>query len=469
MTIDRFCSATAASQQLKAGDITPQQLKDTLLEGIATDDTKIKSFLFTDNAPSPVRPNSLLGGLPISVKDQYHIADTPCSFGMQEQPISSVTAPVISTLLEQGATLLGKTSLPPFAMDFQTNNKRLGFCNNPWNVDYTSGGSSGGGAAAVAAAMSFADIGSDLAGSLRIPASFCGVYSLLPSEGALSNQGMFVDPDEQIAHFARPGPIVRTAEDLRLLWQGLSGKGKDVTSLDTDELARPLRIAFWKALDELPLDLEISQAMDNALTLWQEAGVSLQQDKPENFNFNECWRWYGQIMGYEIAGLLNIFQRWLSILTGGAYSRLSPHFFANVIKGYRRNASHYGDALSNRQRLIAHSEAFFQHYDAWVLPVTCCKVFKHMAPTSEHGPNRTYQQPLIINGLEVNYLDALTAYTTPISLIGHPVVTMPIGVDQHGMPIGIQLVGKMNGEEQLIAVAEKLSQHISMPRCPSWL
>lgn len=91
-----------------------------------------------------------------------------------------------------------------------------------------------------------------------------------------------------------------------------------------------------------------------------------------------------------------------------------------------------------------------------------------MAPTSEHGPSRDYREPIMVNGLEVNYFDALTAFTTPVSLIGHPVVTIPIGLDRNGLPIGIQIVGRMNKESELISIAEELSKHTQIPDCPAF-
>ncbi|CCO46337.1 putative Amidase [Vibrio nigripulchritudo SOn1] len=462
---DRVLSATQACKQLRKQVATPQELKTQLLDEISRKDPKLRAFLFANNAVASSQSNTLLCGLPISVKDQFHVAGTPCSFGLEKRVQSETTAPVIENLLRQGATLLGKTSLPPLAMDFQTSNKLTGVCKNPWNTSYTSGGSSGGGAAAVASGMSYVDIGADLAGSLRIPASFCGVYSLMPSEGAVSNKGIFLDPKTTVSHFARPGPIVRTPEDLLLIWGAIIGSERSY--IERKDENQPIRLAIWDEIEELPLDREIFVQMNEISSKWQESGVSLQRDKPSCFDFSDCWRLYGQIMGYETSGIMNPFIRWISILSGKTNRKLSPYFFSNVIRGYKRKKADYELALAQRQQIIQYAESFFEKYDAWVLPVTCSKVFNHMSPTSEKGPNREYHKPLSINNIDVNYLDALTAYTTPVSLIGHPVVTMPIGTDSNGLPIGVQVVGKMNDEHRLIAIVERLSKQIQMPVCPS--
>lgn len=451
-------SAAQACERLQQGTETPQHLKQHLLNRITRLDPELGAFIYQDQTPAK-QGTSLLAGLPISFKDQFHIKELPCSFGLAQATLSEVTAPVVEKLFQQGASLLGKTSLPPLAMDFQTSNKIRGFCNNPWNQEYTTGGSSGGGASAVASGMSFVDIGTDLAGSLRIPASFCGVYSLLPSEGALTSQGILMKPELSLPHFARPGPIGREPQDLALIWQALKNESK----ADTGE---HLKLAYWQQADELPLDSDISKLMDKALGQWQEAGHQCYHTKPEHFSFTDCWQTYGHIMGFETSGLMNPFIRWLSILSGKNSRKRSPNFLNNVIHGYRRNRNEYARVLKQREFVIQHCQTFFQQFDAWILPVTCCLAFKHMLPSSEQGPNRDYKTPLIVNGLELNYLDALTAYTTPISLIGHPVVTMPIGLDKNGLPVGIQLVGKMNGEAKLLQIAEVLSKHINMPTCP---
>lgn len=454
-------TAVQACESLRQGTKSPQQIKQHLLNRVTQLDPKLGAFLYQDHTQA-MATSSPLAGLPISFKDQFHIEGSPCSFGLPRTTMSEFTAPVAEELFRQGASLLGKTSLPPFAMDFQTNNKIRGFCNNPWNQEYTSGGSSGGGATAVASGMSFVDIGTDLAGSLRIPASFCGVYSLLPSEGALTNQGIFVKPELSLPHFARPGPIAREPQDLALIWQALTAE----TRID---LGEQLNLAIWQQAEDLPLDSDISNLINQATTSWQSAGHQCHQTKPEQLSFASCWRTYGKIMGFETSGLMNPFIRWLSILSGKSSRKRSPHFLANVMQGYRRNKNEYRLALKQREGLIQHCQEFFEQYDAWILPVTCSVAFRHMQPSTEHGPNRDYKTPLMINGQELNYLDALTAYTTPVSLIGHPVITMPIGLDSNGLPVGIQLIGKMNGETKLLQIAEELSKYIEMPTCPALL
>ena len=138
-----------------------------------------------------------------------------------------------------------------------------------------------------------------------------------------------------------------------------------------------------------------------------------------------------------------------------------------MISGYHRNKKRYQKHIKQRQKIIASTHAFFEDIDVWVLPVTCNIAFKHITPNREHGPNRDYFDPITINSTNLNYYDALTAFTSVTGLIGHPVITMPIGLDRNGIPIGVQLVGKMNGEQALLHAACQLYQNIHFPNCPA--
>ncbi|MFT5708712.1 MAG: amidase, partial [Oceanospirillaceae bacterium] len=332
-------SAVQTVEKLNTRELSAHQVLDFLNKRIDLLDPKLNAFLYRCTAEvSDNKASTILAGLPISFKDQYHIEGLPCSFGMPKAKSSAYTANLVQVLLDNGANILGKTSLPPFAMDFQTSNEMRGFCNNPWNRLYTCGGSSGGGAAAIASGMSLIDFGTDLAGSLRIPASFCGVYSLLPSEGRLSNEGIFVDESQNIDHFARTGPITRTIEDLDFIWRVLM----DTRPLEENAVnTRDLKIAFWQQAENLPVDQDIITAMNDTLDQWRANGHNCRLTKPTELSFSECWQVFGEMMGYEVAGLMNPVIRWFIILTSGKSIKNSPNFIKNVIQGYRRNNKSY--------------------------------------------------------------------------------------------------------------------------------
>ena len=196
------------------------------------------------------------------------------------------------------------------AMDFQTYNKLHGRTDNPWNKDYTVGGSSGGGAAAVAAGMSFVDIGADLAGSLRIPASFCGVCSLMPSAGQLSVEGsmtLLEQANVVLDYLPRVGPIARKVADLSLIWQTLTNS----TSIVKSEA----RIAILPEMDDMPLHPQIRKAMQQIEQhLADQPQVSVETKAPADFDWKQAWHAYGIIQGHQLGAMLSPFQRFISRL-----------------------------------------------------------------------------------------------------------------------------------------------------------
>ncbi|WP_122075534.1 amidase [Pseudophaeobacter sp. EL27] len=455
-------SATQIVKGLKSGELTAHQVTQSQLDRINRLNPEINAIVATNEKPDNDMFGSL-AGLPITLKDQIHLKGMTCTFGSEQHKDfrPTRTAPVVERLLSAGAHVIGRTNLPPFAMDFQCSNPLFGTTNNPWNIDYTTGGSSGGGAAAVAAGLSFLDIGTDLSGSLRIPASFCGVFSLLPTENALPNDGMMANGAAPLRHFARMGPIARTPEDLDLAWAHMS----EPTGEAEKEFVMP--DAFW-SVDSAGIEVcdGIRQCFENAAKEWRKSGFQVSQGQPKHFDFSRARRAFGEIMGFETGELIPASVRFLARLFGRSSARRSPAFIANVMLGYRHNQKRYDDALAEKAVLSEAVDAFLGENGIWLLPVTAVSAFKHMAPTSDRSGIRDYANPLFINGQPVNYFDAMTSFVTPISLTGHPVVTLPLGQDKNGLPIGAQLIGKKGQERHLIQTAKFLYDVLKKADCP---
>ncbi|MCY6383280.1 amidase [Hoeflea prorocentri] len=448
-------NATDVLAALKAGKTTQQEMLGSLSARRQAVEPHIKAFIHICDPVAPASIETPLAGLAITVKDQIHVAGMPCTFGVKERrpPVPENTASAVQRLVDAGATVIGKTSLPPFAMDFQTSNDLVGTTNNPWNLAYTAGGSSGGGAAAVASGMSLADIGADLAGSLRIPASFCGVFSLLPGAGALSGDGMLKKEGAQLRHFARIGPIGRSVDDLALLWAHMSQTVQPAVQDDN----RQIRLAVSDGASVMPVESRVRQVFGDAIGAFSASDVNVTSALPENLLVYASWSAYGTIMGHETGALMNPVQRFLARIFGRSAARQSPRFLAPVHNGYRRNKAAYRHALDRQAMVTRDLEAFLDAYDALLLPVCCVGAFEHREPGSVTGPVRNYTEPFDIDGKPVSYLDALTSFATPVSLAGNPVVTMPLGLDRLGLPVGAQLVGKTGHEWQLLDVARRLS------------
>lgn len=446
-----FLSATEVISKLASAELTIAQVTESIRQRINTENPSINAFdsLADDIVALQDGP---LNGLPISIKDQIKVAGMPCNFGLDKSNNmpAQQTATAIQRLLDAGVSIIGKTNLPPYAMDYQSFNKRIGWTNNPWNTEYTAGGSSGGGAAAVAAGMSYLDIGADLAGSLRIPAAYCGVFSFLPSEGALESDGMLAG-DGVLAHFARMGPIARNVEDLMLAWSALS------TTESPKKHPKHIKLGIYEAADTDVVDERIQQTFIEAHSLFEVGGIALLPAQVDCILHDEAYRCYGEIMGYETGELLPPILRWLGYFMGRAAAKRSPNFLRHVHSGQRHSQTRYKKALLTRDQIQTTFDSQFAEYDAILLPVARVATFKHRVPASDRNGIRDYREPFHIGDHEVGYLDALTDFTTPTSLVGNPVVTIPLGIDDRGLPIGAQLVGKRGADWDLLHIAKKLS------------
>ncbi|MGJ8527963.1 amidase [Maritalea sp.] len=399
-----------------------------------------------------------LKGLPVSVKDQFHVAGKTAQFGMSTLPraASKQNATCIQNLLNSGATVIGKTNLPPLAMDFQCLSGNGVRTNNPHNLEYTTGGSSGGSAAAVASGMSLLDIGADLSGSLRIPAGFCGVMSLLPTEGALPTGGMLVDPARKLAHFARPGPIARTADDLWLGFCALRGDQQMPDAL-SELNAKGNRIAVWDQRFEDPVDQDTG-------AIFQKIGAKLEASNlqveclSQNIFDTSSAHLFGRIMGFETGELMSFIQRKLARFFGRSAEARSPRFLKPVQDGYKHDRKDYADALSAQKKLTSERAKQLDHVDAILAPLCPVAPFKHIAPSSDHNGLRDYQHHFDVDGRKLSYLDCVTYYTTPVSLLGLPVVTIRVGTSSAGLPIGAQLIGKAGQERELLELAKLIER-----------
>ncbi len=458
-------NATAIVAALKAGTTTQQDVLASLEKRRHNHEPSINAFIHICDTTETSSIDTPLAGLPISVKDQIHVEGMPCTFGLKEKRpfVPARTATVVQRLADAGARIFAKTSLPPLAMDFQTSNDIVGVTGNPWDQARTAGGSSGGGAAAVASGMSFADIGADLAGSLRIPAAFCGVYSLLPGAGALPGDGMLKGEGLVLRHFARIGPIARTVDDLALLWAHMGG---GVEPPNGESGSAELRLAVSNGSEVLPVERRVGCVFDDAFAELRNNGARVTHALPERLFCDDSWTAYGTIMGHETGAMMNPVERMLARQFGRAAARRSPRFLTPVHEGYRRGKAAYCQALDRQKTVAEDLSAFLQHYDALLLPVCSVGVFEHRKPTSVTGPVRDYAEPFEIDGEPMAYLDALTAFATPVSLAGNPVVTMPLGLDDRGLPVGAQLVGKAGCEWQLLDVARRLSAMLPQIAAP---
>jgi amidase len=260
--MDAFATATDMLEALRTRQVTSQELLDLHLRRIERYNPRLNAIVIpnTDARQTAVAADAArahggaqaLLGLPLTMKDCLYVAGLPTTGGVPErrQTIADADARIVARVRAAGAVLLGKTNVPPYAADWQAANPLFGRSNNPWDLTRTPGGSTGGGAAAVAAGLTPLEFGGDFAGSIRVPAAFCGIYGHKPSETALPPSGHFPGlnaPNAAIA-MAVQGPLARSAADLELAFNIIAGPdvGEDVAWRLDIPPARHQRLAQYR-------------------------------------------------------------------------------------------------------------------------------------------------------------------------------------------------------------------------------
>ena len=235
----RFNTAEDLCQQIRAGELSSVEVLTALIERIEKFDGAINAVVARDferalqKARAADRERSRVGadsigrlhGLPLTVKESFNVPGLATTWGMEPHKtnIADQPAAIVQRLEAAGAIIFGKTNVPTGVSDHQTSNPLFGTTNNPWNIDLTCGGSSGGSAAALAAGFTSLEVGSDLAGSLRVPAHFCGVYSHRPSYGLVPQSGHSLKGRSATTDITAIGPMARSVADLRLLLDVIMG------------------------------------------------------------------------------------------------------------------------------------------------------------------------------------------------------------------------------------------------------
>lgn len=393
-----------------------------------------------------------LHGVPFTAKDMFATRDFPTTFGLphltDHRPDED--AALVRRYLDAGAILVGKTNIPTFSYDWQTNHPRFGRCNNPFDVERTVGGSSGGSAASVSSGMAAFDIGSDVAGSIRVPCHHCHVFGLRPTEGVLPDEGHGAIPSAAgtVDHITVVGPIARTAGDLELLFR--VADRRDTASAD---VAPPgeLRIAWSDSLGDVPIDQDMQSAMNALRTTLEAAGAQVVDAAPA-VSTDAAVEIWGHVNGYEMA---NAFPR---LATLPFVKQATAWWFfekrlgrgalaAAAQEGFNAETDDFEEALSRRSRMMRAVDSFFADFDAWIVPAL-------PVPPFEHRPTGA---PIDVDDVSYPYADLHATYHCTIAAFGAPVVSIPSGITAKGLPVGIQLIGRRHRDLELLSVARSIA------------
>lgn len=375
-----------------------------------------------------------LHGVPVSIKDLLITKGVRTMRGSKiyEHFVPDEDAPSVLKLKAAGALMLGKTTTPEFGWKGITESPVTGISRNPWNLKRVCGGSSGGAGAAVAAGMGPLAVGTDGGGSIRIPASFNGIFGLKPSFGRVAAY-----PPSAVAMLSHTGPMTRTVRDAAVMLNVIAGPDeRDLSSLpadETDYLAacdggiKGLRVAWSANLGYAPVDPEVAHITEAAAKVFGDLGCELAAadpsfENPEDF-FNVLW----------IGGLGTYLRPYLPEWE----SQMDPGLVKLVKQVDALTATDFAGALIKRSAHWDVTRKFFERYDLLLTPTMPIAAF-------ECGTT-----PTAIAGKPINVLD-WTPFTYPFNLTGQPAATVPCGFTADGLPVGLQIVGRRYAEATVL-------------------
>lgn len=408
-----------------------------------------------------------LHGLPLTVKDTWEVAGMTCTAGAPalRDYHPRHHADVIQRLTDAGAIIIGKTNVPLYATDIQSYNKLFGVTANPHNPDHTSGGSSGGAAAATAVGMTPVEIGSDLAGSIRTPAHFCGVFGHKPSRSLVSFRGHIPGPPGTLSQpdLVEGGPIARNAADLALLLKVISGPRPQEAGNWTLKLQEPTlgslkasRVGLWLQDPLCPVDSNLSEDYQALADKIGQTGAMVSSARHELLNMAHILPIYFNLLGSVISVSLTPKQRrqllWVARLA--RFLRLFGPMTAGLSeygRGVNQPIHQWMVMQETREKMRAQIESLFQEFDVLLTPITPTTAIRH-----DHS-NPVFKRRIMVNGEPRAYLDQF-CWIALATLLGLPATSVPVGRTKAGLPYGIQVIGAPGKDLTTIKFAELLER-----------
>jgi Asp-tRNA(Asn)/Glu-tRNA(Gln) amidotransferase A subunit family amidase len=447
-------SLATLAQKIRDKEVTPQEVTQHYAKRIEQLQPKLNAFAYVD-AQSAMREAQAAGaallhsgeigalhGVPLTVKSCVDVASWPCGAGslLRRDYRPSGDAALVQRLRAAGAVLLGNTTTPEFLMAYETDNRLTGRTSNPWNLEFSSGGSSGGEAAAIASGCSAGGVGSDGGGSIRVPAHFCGICGLKPTPGRIPTSGHYPAGVSAFGWLGVVGPIARTVSDLRILFEVLGGPDAG------DPMTWPVRA--WKtSSDRLRIGIlegdalgrvtpETQMAVRRAAQYLAYAGFDLEPFRLSNLErvLELWWFFFGTVVGELFQGEIR-----------GREELLSPAFrdyldAARPAPAQAMTMLHFVGMCAARDRERERILEAMRDVPILLSPVSVAPAFRHGEGAYTGG---------------VRYRETMR-HSQWLNLVGFPGVTVPMGKTAGGLPIGVQIIGRPFEDERVLDVAERL-------------
>jgi len=452
------------TQEIRSKSVSPVEIVELHLKRIEALQPKLNAFvhLDTERALQEARTaeNLVLGGaqlgllhgVPLSIKSCIDVAGWPCPAGslLRKDHVPKQDAPLVARLKAAGAILLGNTNTPEFLMAYETDNRLTGKTSNPWNLAYSSGGSSGGEAAAIAAGCSAGGVGSDGGGSIRVPAHFCGICGLKPTPGRIPATGHFPPGAGAFSWIGVVGPMARNIADVRLLFEVMAGPDLgDALSAPvllrsyTEEDLRGLGIGILESDALGAADSETRAAVGQAARFLSAQGFNVEPFRLEGLDraLDLWWFFFGRVIG-------NLIRESVA----GQENQISPmlrEYLAQANSGSPITLETFIKACADRDLLRAEILRQMQDRPVLLSPVSSSPAFRH--GEGNYLPGTRYRDTM--------------RFSQWLNLTGFPGASVPVGLSNQGLPIGVQIIGRPFQDELVLAVAEAV-EHARGPWQP---
>ena len=475
MTEPHFESAIALAEKIRSKQMSSSELTEHFIERIEQIDSAINAVVVKDfdrarsaakAADQKLAQGDRVGplhGVPMTIKESYNVAGLPTTWGVPEfeNNVADQDSDAVKKLKAAGAIFLGKTNVPKMLDDIQAYNPIYGTTNNPWDTTRTSGGSSGGSAAALAAGMTGLEVGSDIGGSIRTPAHFCGVFGHKPTWGIVPRDGHgLAEPEPAPAmDLAVCGPLARSADDLELALSIIQGPGPleapgwnlDLPGPRHQSLAE-FRVAIWADDDYAPVSSQISERIDELAKTLAGLGCKVSDTARPDIDLKAVHDDYQNLLHSQMAATVSPERFERNQQYAARYDR-DDHSPQAVMS--RAMVLTHADWLRADRRRLAQRSAWNEFFDDWdilICPQTATTAFPH--------DHRKYnERKLIVDGDAQWYFQQIFwsgLITTPLL----PSTVVPTGRSDDGLPIGVQCVSDAYQDQTGIHFAKLLSQEI---------
>lgn len=469
-----YQTASEWSRLIRNGDISCRELLELYIQRIEKYNPQINAVICThfdrarvsaaaaDDKLSRGEELGPLHGIPMTVKEAFDTPGMPSTWGVPElkHNYPAANASVVDALSKAGAIILGKTNVPAWLSDWQSFNPVYGTTNNPWDVTRVPGGSSGGSAAAVAAGLIACEYGSDIAGSIRGPAHFCGIYGHKPTCGIVSGRGhappgLTIDPD-----IAAVGPLARSAADLEVLLRatiGPSAEKKAAWQLQIPECTKKsiaeFRIAIISDDPMFPIDNEVKTVLERVYVEIEKAGAQVRRDICPAFDSQELMQLFGQM---RIAATSNGQSETIFNHNQQSLAEIPEEdtgYLARSLRGLTLPHYKWLQLSERREQLRAEWDETFSQVDLVLCPAAMTVAFPHDQKGERH------ERMVEVNGKMVPGTDE-TFWCGLSGLFHLPATVAPVGVGNSGMPVGVQIVGQRYTDFHCIQFAKLLEEQI---------